>query len=477
MTGSIGIVWLRRELRLDDNPALSQAVNECDQVIVLYILDDSGPFALGAASKWWLHHSLTDLKRAIEARGGQLTLRRGDSATILKQLVSETDNPRVYWNRRYDPYGIEVDTELKAFLEAAGVPTFSFNGALLREPWELTTKAGSFFKVFTPFWRTLKETGPARTALPAPSKIESPSSNSDDLDYWGLLPRRPNWAREFPNYWSPGEAGASDRLDAFLERAATGYSDNRNRPDMEGTSGLSPHLAFGEISPLRIWDESFAAMERGQASNDGIFVFLSEIAWREFSYNLLFHYPEIHCRPIKDQFESFDWIDDDENFRRWTRGETGVPIVDAGMRQLWRTGWMHNRVRMIVASFLTKNLLIHWTRGERWFWDTLVDADPASNSASWQWVAGSGADAAPYFRIFNPITQSQKFDPNGDYIRKFVPELNAFPARHVHAPHSAPALALKAEGVDTPASYPAPIVDLGFSRKRALERYNDMRKS
>ena len=486
-SGNTVIVWLRRDLRVCDNPALAAAAEGAGRVAPVFILDERGPFAPGGAAKWWLHHSLAQLGARLQSLGSPLILRRGVGPEIIERLAEETGADAVYWNRRYDQAGREEDAALKARLREGGVEARSFNGALLREPWELETKTGGFYRVFTPFWRALQAAGPARTTAPTPKKRKAPTADipGDALEDWALLPTRPNWASEFgdaesddaesDDFWRPGEDGAASALAQFLDERVGAYADDRNRPDVAGTSRLSPHLAFGEISPLQIWTETRARLAEGRIPEKGANVFLSEIAWREFSYNLLFHYPDIQHAPIKPEYENFPWAADPEGLDAWTKGLTGIPIVDAGMRQLWRKGWMHNRVRMIVASFLVKNMLVPWREGERWFWDTLLDADPANNPASWQWVAGSGADAAPYFRIFNPVSQGEKFDPEGDYVRAFVPELANMPAKHIHAPFKAPEDVLSGAGVVLGETYPRPLVDLGETRKRALSAYDEMR--
>ncbi|MBI1392484.1 MAG: deoxyribodipyrimidine photo-lyase [Alphaproteobacteria bacterium] len=478
MTKNTAIVWFRNDLRLADHPALTAAAAAHEEIILLYVLDERGPFARRGAAAWWLDGSLRSLRDDIEARGGRLTLRRGPGGDIVREVVDASGARAVYWNRRYDPGGIEEDTRLKADLKADGVDVHSCNGSLLREPWELETTTGGFYKVYTPFWRSLRAAGPARpTPLETPQRLSTPGRppRSDDLDDWRLTPAKPDWASGFSKVWSPGEANALKRLERFLNNAVGSYPDDRNRPDLEGTSRLSPHIAFGEISPNQIWRATMAHCDRHDRDSGPADKFLSEIAWRDFAYNLLYHYPDIGVAPIKEEFASFPWRDDSDAFAKWSRGRTGIPIVDAGMRQLWHTGWMHNRVRMIVASFLCKNLLVHWGEGERWFWDTLVDADPANNTASWQWVAGSGADAAPYFRIFNPVTQSQKFDPSGDYIREFVPELAKLQSKKIHEPWTASSDELRAAGVALGKNYPLPIVDLGETRKRALAAYEETR--
>ncbi|MGF1544869.1 MAG: cryptochrome/photolyase family protein [Parvularculaceae bacterium] len=480
MTAPDVVVWLRRDLRLADNPALAKAVETGGRVFSLYVLDEDDPSPLGGAQRWWLHHSLTTLGDAFASRRAPLTLRRGSPAKVVEAFAEEVGAGAVFWNRRYDAHGKAVDTALKERLKGKGLDVRSFNGSLLREPWEIETGSGGWYKVFTPYRRALQKAGPAReTPFDAPDDIAGPRKYppGDDLADWDLTPTKPDWAADFPDWWTPGEDGAHARLKAFLNGPVETYDDDRNRPDKEGTSRLSPHLAFGEISPLQIWRAGRAALEAGDAPEGHVMSFLSEIAWREFSYVLLHFNPEMAEEPLKPEFAKFPWSDDEDAFERWTTGRTGFPIVDAGMRQLWETGWMHNRVRMIVASFLVKNMMVHWRRGERWFWDTLVDADPASNAAGWQWVAGSGADAAPYFRIFNPVTQSQKFDPDGAYVRRFVPELRDLPAKHVHAPFDATDKVLAAAGVRLGRDYPAPMLDLKKTRAAALDAYDAVRNT
>ncbi len=474
------LLWFRQDLRLSDNPALAAAVKSGAPVVCIFVLDEELPHAPGAASRWWLHDSLASLAGDLERLGAPLILRRGATANVIASLVEETGAQRIFWNRRYHQAQIEIDKALKKSLEESGVTVESFNGSLLREPWELKTGSGGYYKVFTPFWKSLKTEGPARRkAVAAPKKIEAPNNlpKSDRLNDWGLLPENPNWAKDFERIWSPGERGARMRLQDFLAGAIGDYQDGRDRPDKDYTSRLSPHLAFGDISPLQIWLATHEAMEAGSVSDGAGYKFLSEIVWREFSYTLLYFNPDLPEKPLREEFANYPWRDDPEGLKAWRKGRTGYPIVDAGMRQLWRTGWMHNRVRMIVASFLIKDLLIKWQDGEAWFWDTLVDADLANNSASWQWVAGSGADASPYFRIFNPVTQGEKFDPNGDYVREFVPELKDMPAKFIHAPWKAPAEVLEEAGVTLGETYPEPIVDHAFARERALDGYKKIKGS
>ncbi len=466
------IVWFRRDLRLLDNPALSAALASGRPVLGAYILDRDGFFAAGGAQRWFLAGALESLSRGLSEIGVDLIIREGGEKDTILSLSRAANAAAVYWNRRYARAEIESDQQIKGHLKKSGLEAHSFNGALLREPFEIKSKTGGPYRVYTPFWNTLRAIGPGRREVgaPGPQKRITHSFSSDRLEDWRLRPTTPNWAKEFADEWRIGEQEAAGRLDAFLGGPAARYGEERNLPGIRGTSQLSPYLALGVISPLTIWNRTERAIsERMIPEGEGL-KFLSEIGWREFAYHLLYHNPTMPTAPLRAQFEHFPWRDDEAAFGAWTRGETGVPIIDAGMRELWRTGWMHNRVRMIVASFLVKNLLVPWQKGERWFWETLVDADPANNAASWQWVAGCGADAAPYFRIFNPVSQGEKFDPNGDYVRRFVPELARLPAAEIHAPWKAPT-AIR------PGDYPAPIIDLDQTRKRALEAYQSIKSA
>ena len=474
------LVWLRRDLRINDNPALHAACATDRPVVVFYVLDETGQDAPGAAAKWWLHHSLQSLSERLGALGSKLILRRGESTETVKSLVAACDATAVFWNRRYTPDGIDADRNLKADLTSDGIEVNSFNGSLLKEPWELKTGSGGHYRVFSPFWRALQKEGPTRTEPASPpNEICAPNRfpESDTLSDWNLLPTRPNWAARFSDVWTPGEDGALQRLDAFLTSGVSNYDEDRNRPDIGSTSRLSPHLAFGEISPLLIWNKTQAKIASNDVSEEQGLKFLSEIVWREFAYVLLYHYKSVKTDPIREEFNRFPWADDEENLIAWRKGLTGYPIVDAGMRELWQTGWMHNRVRMITASFLIKHLLLPWQRGEEWFWDTLTDADPGNNPVSWQWVAGCGADAAPYFRIFNPITQGEKFDPNGSYTKQYVPELEGLPAKYLQKPWEAPVEVLEKAGVVLGETYPRPIVDHAVARERALSAFDSIKKS
>ncbi len=467
------IVWFRQDLRLADNPALTAAVRSGAPLVALYALDDDAPGAwrLGSASRWWLHHSLQNLAADLARIGGRLLLRRGGAEFALEQLVEETGAGAVYWNRIYEPWAMRRDAEIKARLKGRGLHVESFNGALLFEPSQLRNKSGAPFKVFTPFWRACLAAPPPEPPLPAPQHVtQGPAVDSERLEDWRLLPTKPDWAGGLRDAWTPGEAGAQARLREFAAQGAADYGDRRNDlADAEGVSRLSPHLRFGEISPRQVWHEvARRAGDKGAS-------YLRQLGWREFSYGLLVANPDLPEQGLDRAFDAFPWRDDAAGLAAWRKGETGYPVVDAGMRELWRSGYMHNRARMIVASFLIKDLLIPWQEGERWFWDTLVDADLANNAAGWQWVAGCGADAAPYFRVFNPVLQGEKFDPDGAYVRRHVPELAKLDAKYIHRPWEAPAGVLAMAGVRLGETYPRPIVDHAKARERALAAYAQLR--
>lgn len=463
------LLWFRQDLRLTDNPALAAAVATGRPIVPAFVLDRETPgrWAPGGASLWWLHHSLASLSRDLTARGVSLVLRRGREIDEIPRLVAETGAGAVHAGRRYEPWARESDAAIAAALDRRGVPIQGATSALLFEPWSVRTRSGGAFAVYTPFARACFAAGSPPRPMPVPDRIAAPkvAPHSDRLDDWNLLPTRPDWAGGLRETWTPGEDGAAARLERFARAHLSAYDTERNRPDLDATSGLSPYLHWGDISPRQVWHAAAAA---GASGGRGTEVFLKELLWREFSYHLLWHRPEMPDEPLKEAFAQFPWRNDAAALRAWQRGRTGYPIVDAGMRQVWHTGWMHNRVRMIVASFLIKHLLLPWQDGEAWFWDTLVDADLASNSASWQWVAGSGADAAPYFRIFNPVLQGAKFDPDGTYVRRWVPELARVPASMIHAPWAAAPIDLADAGVVLGRDYPMPIVDHAAARARAL---------
>ena len=470
------IVWFRDDLRLSDQPALQAARESGAPLICLYILDEESPGlrALGGASRWWLHHSLAALAADLEKIGARLDILRGAAAPLISDLAKACDASAIYWTRRYGAAEIAVDRDIKAALTEAGLAVKSFNGQLLHEPWEVQTKLGEFFKVFTPFWRAAQTRGEPAGPLPKPGKLKSADWPANGpkrlpLDTLGLLPTKPDWSDGLRKTWTPGEKGAQARLAAFLEKRAKNYASLRDRPDQPSTSNLSPHLRFGEISPRQVWHATRHAQASGHVPAQDADKFLAEIGWREFAHHLLYHFPDLQTRNFQKKFDAFPWRDlDARELSDWQRGKTGYPIVDAGMRELWQTGTMHNRVRMIAASFLVKDLLGDWRLGEQWYWDTLCDACPANNTASWQWVAGSGADAAPYFRIFNPTLQAQKFDPDGAYVRKYLPELAKLPTTWIHEPWTAPDAALKSAGIVLGKTYPKPMVDHGRARDRAL---------
>jgi len=466
------IVWFRQDLRVADNPALFHAAAQ-GPVVPVYILGEGGenegaPRPLGGASRWWLHHSLAALDRSL----GGLLLMHGDPATVLRDLAAKTGAGAVYWNRCYEPQSIARDKALKASLRADGLDVRSFNGSLLHEPWEIESGGGGPFKVFSPFWRAARKRSVAPPLAEPALTLADSGVASDPLDAWDLLPRNPDWAASWLDHWKPGEAGARDRLETFLADGVAGYGTLRDRPDLPNVSRLSPHLHFGEISPRQIWARTGVEAQSRPELHKDLDKFLSELGWREFAHHLLYHFPSLPKDNWRQAFDAYPWRESDDDLHAWQRGMTGYPVVDAGLRELWQTGYMHNRVRMVAASFLVKHLRIHWHQGEAWFWDTLVDADMANNAAGWQWVAGSGADAAPYFRIFNPIAQGRKFDPDGAYVRRWCPELAGLGNDIIHAPFDAPPETLAKAGVRLGITYPKPIVEHATARALALDGYN-----
>jgi deoxyribodipyrimidine photo-lyase len=479
-TGSPALVWFRLDLRLTDNPALAAALKRGGPVVPVFIWapEEDGDWPPGGASRWWLHQSLKALAADLESSGARLVLRRGPALDALRALVRATGARAVFWNRRYEPALIARDRAVKEALRAEGLEVESFNSALLFEPWTVANRAGKPFQVFSPFWRHCLGLAEPPPPQPAPEHLPAPPRwpTSEPLAALELEPKI-DWAAGLRAAWQPGEAGALATLRRFLDGAFTAYAEQRNRPDLPGTSRLSPHLHFGELGPRQVWHSLKAwATRRGMpeaAWRCG--QFLAEIGWREFAHHLLFHFPRTPTEPLRPEFARFPWRRNPEGLRAWQRGRTGYPIVDAGMRELWATGWMHNRVRMIVASFLVKDLLVDWRAGARWFWDTLVDADLASNTLGWQWSAGCGADAAPYFRIFNPVSQGMKFDPSGDYVRRWVPELARLPAGWIHQPWAAPPAVLHQAGVELDCDYPRPGVSHAIAREVALEAWRKFR--
>tara|TARA_B100000795_G_scaffold48677_1_gene31984 strand:- start:497 stop:1918 length:1422 start_codon:yes stop_codon:yes gene_type:complete len=470
VTENIAIHWFRQDLRLSDNPALYKAAKH-GKVLPLFILDDgnAGEYTMGGASRWWLHHSLASLNNSL---GGNLSFYHGNPIDVLCDIVTRFDINAIYWNRCYEPWRIDRDAKIKEHLKKK-INVESFNGSLLWEPWTIIKDDGTHYKVFTPFYRKgcLQAEQP-RESIPTPGNVKYLRDNdgSVKLNQLKLLPFI-CWNKKLEPNWSIGEKGAHTRFQQFIKEGLSQYKDGRNLPAKPYVSRLSPYLHFGEISPNQLWH---TVQSIGDDKN--IDHFCSELGWREFSYSQLYHNPDLPTKNLQPKFNSFPWAKDSDLLRAWEKGQTGIPMVDAGMRQLWQTGYMHNRIRMIVGSFLVKNLRLHWHHGERWFWDTLVDADLANNSASWQWIAGCGADAAPYFRIFNPVTQGRKFDPNGSYVRRFIPEIASLPDKYLFSPWETPDHILKESGIELGNTYPNPIVDLKQSRDAALAAFQSLKQ-
>ncbi len=466
MTNDVAIQWFRQDLRLSDNPALI-AASRHNNVLPIYILDDdrAGDHVMGAASRWWLYHSLKSLNASI---GGKLSVYQGNSIDVLTKVIGNHDVNAIYWNRCYEPWRIDCDSKLKSYLKNMGIKAESTNGSLLWEPWSIRKDNGNPYKVFTPFYRKgCMQAQAPREPLPPPTnkKYLQDKKNALDINQLGLLPKKP-WGTKLSSHWDIGESGAHTRFQKFINEGLDHYKDGRNLPTKPYVSRISPYLHHGEISPNQLWYKV-----RNLADNKHVDHFCSELGWREFSYSQLFFNPELPTKNLQSKFDTFPWVDDSTLLVSWQKGKTGIPMVDAGMRELWQTGYMHNRVRMIVGSFLVKNLRLHWHHGERWFWNTLVDADLANNSSSWQWVAGCGADAAPYFRIFNPVIQGQKFDADGTYVRHFIPEIASLPNKYLFNPWEAPEDILKETGIQLGSTYPKPIIDLKISRDAALEAF------
>ena len=468
------IVWFRRDLRLNDNPAWNHAIREGGSIIPVYIHcpKEERPWQRGGASNWWLHHALNDLDQQLEKHGLKLIIRDAKSTgQALETIIRETGSDAVYWNRCYEPIMVKRDKKLKQTLEDADIETHSFNGSRLLDPLKITNKSGKPFQVFTPFWKHCREIDVAAPQTDSLEKSEPADISGDDLDSLDLLPDIP-WHKGMEEFWTPKRAGAMELLEKAAAKSKT-YETQRDIPEEDGTSRLSPYLHFGQISPREFFHHIRSHAPDKEKADLGI---LRQLYWREFSAHLLFHFPHSQDHALKPEYEQFPWKFDESLLRAWQKGKTGFPIVDAGMRQLWHTGWMHNRVRMIAGSLLVKHLLQPWQEGARWFWDTLVDADLPNNSMGWQWVGGSGADASPYFRIFNPIIQGQKFDPKGAYVRKWCPELAELPDEHIHTPWEAEPLELKAAGIELGKDYPAPIISHKEGRQRALDAYAEFKE-
>jgi deoxyribodipyrimidine photo-lyase len=473
------IVWFRNDLRLADHPALTAAAETGAPILPLYILDDATPqrWRMGGASRWWLNGSLAALDGDLLKQGGSLCFRRGKAPEVFAALLAETGAAAIHVTRGYEPWEPELEKSVARICHAHGARFRVFGGRLLFEPNDILTGSGTPYRVFTPFWKACLAAGAPRLPLAAPKRATFAEARSERLASLGLLPTRPDWAGGLRETWRPGEAEARARLGAFTDRHLTDYADDRSRLDLDSTSRLSPHLHFGEIGPNQVWHAVVHGAESvGAPAERGAEAFLRELGWREFCHHLLAHFPAVVNDPLRPEFAAFPWRDDPAALAAWQNGATGYPIVDAAMRELWRTGFMPNRARMIVASFLVKHLLIPWQTGAGWFLDTLVDADLANNQVNWQWVAGCGTDAAPYFRIFNPVLQGAKFDPDGAYVRRFLPELAALPASDIHAPWQTPELVLAQGGVAPGRTYPRPIVDHARARSRALEAFATLRK-
>ena len=469
---SIALIWFRRDLRLDDHPALQSALRAGHCIVPVYVHapDEEAPWPPGAASLAWLRQSLSALDASLRARGARLILRAGPSLAALERLIDETGAEAIHWSRCYEPAAIARDAYVRKALRTRGLHVESHNSALLCEPWTVATRQGDPYRVFTPFWRNASaRLLDVRTLVPAPGSLPSVDASIESRDMDALIPApSPSWDAGFWNHWQPGEQGAHVRLARCIDPLLDNYLQQRDRPDADGTSKLSPHLHFGEISPRRIVQAVRSARHEARATTnaDG---YIRELGWREFSHHLLYHFPQVTEANLNPRFDGFEWADPEPALLgAWQQGRTGVPLVDAGMRQLWHTGWMHNRVRMVVASFLCKNLRMHWLHGARWFWDTLVDADLANNTQGWQWSAGTGADAAPYFRVFNPVAQALKFDPDGAYVRRWIPELAVLPDEALFEPWRHQQL-LSRHAPDYPRM---PVVDPKASRVAALAVYS-----
>lgn len=463
---SIVIHWFRQDLRLEDNTALFAATQN-GRVLPIYILDNE--YDMGEASRVWLHHSLVELNASL---CGTLRLFTGKTINTIRKIIAENHIRAIYWNRCYEPQRIVCDKAIKAELIKKGTEVYDYNSSLLQEPWTILKQDNLPYKVFTPFYKkAYSENFTPRKPIPSPPKLRLVKNIRDQsIDHLKLLPSL-SWGKRIMSNWRTGEKEAKKKLAWFSQYKLRDYEKDRNFPGQDKVSHLSPHLHFGEISPQQIW---YSVKLYGKGKN--VKAFLREICWREFSYYLLYHFPDLPKRNLQKKFTHLPWKDNIDTLKAWQKARTGYPIVDAGMRQLWQTGYIHNRVRMIVASFLVKNLLLHWRYGEEWFWNCLLDADLASNSASWQWIAGCGTDALPYFRIFNPITQGRKFDSSGTYTRCYVPELKNIPNEYLFNPWEAPEQVLVKAGIVLGQTYPFPIVDFKTSRAVALSAYQSIKE-
>lgn len=482
MSSNATLVWFRQDLRLKDNLALTQAAERGGPVIPVYIWapKEEGEWSIGVASQWWLKRSLAGLDQQLKKIGSRLIIRQGPTVQTLSELVAQTGAGAVHWNRRYEPESVLQDSQIESALGELGIEVVTFNSALLFEPWEVAKDDGSPYQVFTSFWKRCLSLGKSVELSPAPRALNCPQTWPESTSS--------NWTAGVPDtakgfklddIWTPGAEGAKSRMQDFFKYGLMQYDSERDRPDLSRTSSLSPHLHFGEIGPRQIWralqDE---VLQEGDIEDlKGPTAFVNELGWREFAYHLLYHFPQTVDRPLRSEFDRYPWRSDPELYQAWQDGQTGYPLVDAGMRQLRAIGWVHNRVRMVVASFLVKHLLMPWQDGAGWFWDTLVDADLANNTLGWQWVAGCGADAAPYFRIFNPVSQGEKFDPQGAYVRRWVPELAGMPDNWIHRPWEAPQKTLDRAGIRIDREYPSPIVDHKFARQRALEAFETVKQN
>lgn len=488
MDSSGTLIWFRNDLRLSDNPALSHALSKNAFIIPVFIYtsEEQGNWSDGAASRWWLHHSLSSLSESLEKLGLQLIIEKGKAAKILTSLAITFKAENVFFNKQYEPWAIHQENNVISELLKHNIKAQSFPGNLLIDPENLLTKNRTPFKVFTPFWNELNSKPDFTHPLPAPTKKQisaikaqkvykntSQNLSIADLD---LLPKI-KWDEGIKKSWTPGEHGAEITLKTFIDKGLHNYEKERDKPYLKGVSRLSPHLHFGEISPRVIWHiiKDYASANRPVLSSANCY--LRELGWREFSHYLLYHFPNTTENPLRPEFKKFPWKQSKKFLQAWQQGKTGYPIVDAGMKELWHTGWMHNRVRMVAASFLVKDLLIDWQDGARWFWETLVDADLANNTLGWQWVAGCGADAAPYFRIFNPILQGEKFDPGGVYVKEWLPELKDLPPKWIHKPWLAPAKILTEAGIKIGDQYPKPIVNHNSARLEALDAFTSIKSN